>query len=680
MPPERNRVLSGERISRARIDAAGEPTLDAIEAALGAFDHETAALLAFARARTQPVPVELVGRILPGIELAAVANGLIAVAHGDRKQLFDVVTERRFPLTKEASELEAIVLYAAWKAGVTGAPLIPELRRLGARSMTAEGYALLATAAASVDDPNTAAALKPIASFAKEYAKAVAADDKAMNASVDAVIAALPAEVELSRGGFTVRAQKLPGRNDPCWCGSGQKFKKCCADKPVAAASPVEGLTWDEFLAGDKITLEQIQQLDIKDVLQIDFTRLQLKPLIAVIRGLSDAHAWPHAERALAELERRPLDNSASPFGDAASPGEARLVEGDDAKWLDDAREWLLQAALRCGPAQHELAKRHIAKLSPELREHYELEAAIERGPAEAWQELRKRVAAVVASSDKLDDVDLAYALLRAEPALGIVFARACIGTLRVDDADALLDTVEDARDRLNLPPIDPAWDVLDALTAKVKRTKKTEDAGALKEQLASSTARADQLERSLSQLRGELASERTKPAAELVRAGTKTGELDGRIEELEALIREGQAERRDLRKQLEAAAAARPDHEPRGRRLADEGDEGVDDLPVAARGVTLPRFDRKFTDALAEVPPQVASEAMRTIGVLTAGDGFMWRSVKQAKDMVRPLYMARVGIHHRLLFRCDDGVLDVMDLITRETLLTTLKRIRALR
>ena len=664
MAAPRNRVLSGERISRARIDAAGEPGVDAIEAAIAAFDHETAAMLAFARARSQPVPVELVGRILPGIELPAVANGLIAIAHGDRTHLFDVLTERRFPTTKDAAELEAIVLYAAWKAGVSGTSLLPELRRLSARSMTAEGYALLATAGASIDDANTIAAMKPIAAFAKDYAKAVAADDKAMNASVDAVIAALPAEVELSRGGFTVRAQKLPGRNDPCWCGSGQKFKKCCADKPVAAASPIEGLTWDEFIAGDKITIEQIQQLEIKDVLQIDFARLQLKPLVAVIRGLADAHAWEHAERALAELASRPLDEA-------------------DASWVDDAREWLVQAALGCGPAQQDRAKRHIALLSPKMREHYELEAAIERGPAEAWQALRARAAVVVASADKLEDVDLAYALLRAEPALGILFARACIGSLRVDDADALLDSVEDARDRLNLPPVDPAWDVLDALTAKVKRkTRVHDDANALKEQLASSTARADQLERSLAQLRNELAAERTKPAAELVRAGTeKTGELGGRISELEGLIREGQAERRDLRKQLEEAAAAKKEApESRGRRLSEDADEGVDDLPVAARGITLPRFDRKFTDALGEVPPQVASEAMRTIGVLASGDGFMWKSVKQAKDMVRPLYMARVGIHHRLLFRCDDGVLDVMDLITRETLLTTLKRIRALR
>jgi uncharacterized protein YecA (UPF0149 family) len=28
---------------------------------------------------------------------------------------------------------------------------------------------------------------------------------------------------------------KLPGRNDPCLCGSGKKFKKCCLPKIQAA-------------------------------------------------------------------------------------------------------------------------------------------------------------------------------------------------------------------------------------------------------------------------------------------------------------------------------------------------------------------------------------------------------------------------------------------------------------
>ena len=31
------------------------------------------------------------------------------------------------------------------------------------------------------------------------------------------------------RGG--AMAKKTPGRNDPCPCGSGKKFKKCCLEK-----------------------------------------------------------------------------------------------------------------------------------------------------------------------------------------------------------------------------------------------------------------------------------------------------------------------------------------------------------------------------------------------------------------------------------------------------------------
>jgi hypothetical protein len=657
---ERNRVLAGERISRAQIDAAGEPTLDDIEAAIAAWDHERAAMLALARARTQPVSVELVSRILPGLELPAIATALIAVATGDKAELLAVVTERRFPTTKEAADLEAIVLYAAWKAGATNH--VPEVRRLAMRSLTAEAYALLATIGTTITDENTTIALKPIATFAKEYAKSVAADDKAMTATVEATLASLPAEVELSRGGFTVRAQKQPGRNDPCSCGSGQKYKKCCADKPVAAASPIPGLSWDEFLAGDKLTSEHVDELAITDLLKVDFAKLDTKPLVAATRKLVNAHAWDHAERAIDESVRRDLRDTTG------------------VSWADDLRTWLIERAIDCGPAQRARVDKHIALLSPEEHARYELGIEVARGPSEAWTALVAHAKAAVSSKDMLDDVELAYSLLRAEPVVGIYFARACIGTLHVDDADMLLDAVEEARDHLMLAPVDPAWEVLDELTAKDKKRKKPTDDGALKTQLAESTARADQLERSLAALRNELASERTKPAAELVRQ-EKATELDGRIEELEGLIREGQAERRDLRKQLEVAAEKKPE-EPR-RRVVDEAPDdgdGVDDLPVAARGITLPRFDRKFTDSIADVPGPVASEAMRTIGTLSAGDGFAWRSVKQAKDMVRPLLMARVGIHHRLLFRCDDGILDVMDLITRETLLTTLKRIRGAR
>jgi hypothetical protein len=230
---------------------------------------------------------------------------------------------------------------------------------------------------------------------------------------------------------------------------------------------------------------------------------------------------------------------------------------------------------------------------------------------------------------------------------------------------DALMDDEEDKR------------------TGKGKPTSKP--GGEADAALAEKTARIDQLERSLSAVRAQLADATTRPAAELMRAPETGGGLEGRVRELEGLIREGNAERRELRKQLEARDAHALHHEredsPRARRATvDEPDEGFDDsdaLEPGARDVTLPRFERRFVDAVGEVPGQVAAETMRTIGTLSAGDGFAWRGVKRAKDMARQVLMARVGIHHRLIFRVEGDELTVLDLITREQLDTTLKRLR---
>jgi hypothetical protein len=45
--------------------------------------------------------------------------------------------------------------------------------------------------------------------------------------------------------GYTPPAQ-LPGRNDPCHCGSGKKYKKCCEDKDAAAQSAHLAKQWSE--------------------------------------------------------------------------------------------------------------------------------------------------------------------------------------------------------------------------------------------------------------------------------------------------------------------------------------------------------------------------------------------------------------------------------------------------
>ena len=39
------------------------------------------------------------------------------------------------------------------------------------------------------------------------------------------------AAAEAESKGYTVVKRRKIGRNDPCPCGSGKKFKKCCIDK-----------------------------------------------------------------------------------------------------------------------------------------------------------------------------------------------------------------------------------------------------------------------------------------------------------------------------------------------------------------------------------------------------------------------------------------------------------------
>ncbi len=675
MEAPRKRALVGECISRASVDAAAGASAAELEAALEACDYERAATIAFAHAKAgTPLPTEVIARILPGIELAPVTCSLIAIAP-DRAALLDVVAARRFPPTKDAAELEAITLYAAWKAGADRARIIAPLRRLAARSLAAEGYALLATIAASYDDPNVTEATKPIAAFAKDYAKNVATDDKAMTASLKEVLAELPAEVEQpSTAGFTVRAAKQVGRNDPCPCGSGLKFKKCCADKPQAAASPIPGLGWDEFLgsAADRMTREHVDDLALKDLVRVDLTRIDPALFEPVLARFIVAREWAHAARVMAAADPR-LDDTAR----------------------DDLRDYYVENLLDVGML--DVARTQVGKLSSELQKRRMLELTIPEGPERAYAALVEAVREAVTVKDKIPSIELAYALLRAEPVLGILAARACIGTMYVDDAELLLELVEEARDQLNLPPTDPAWDVLDALRMGSGKARgkaaavRGEPDAELKAQLAESAARVDQLERNLAAMRSELDAARTRPVAELMRAPQAATGLEAKVRELEALIREGNAERRDLRKQLEAreeesrpepaARSERPDRDAvRSRRAAvDETDDDVGDaLELGNRDVAIPRFERRFTDALGDVPATVAAEAMRTVGSLAAGDGFAWRGVKQAKDMVRPVLMARVGIHHRLIFRVEDGAMELLDLITREQLLTTLKRIRA--
>src|SRR4029079_2617691 len=99
------------------VEATRGASVGDIEQALDACDYERAATLAFGRVRGgEAVPTAVVARILPGIELPAITLALVAIVP-ERAALLELVARRRFPHTRDAAELETILLFAAWRAG-----------------------------------------------------------------------------------------------------------------------------------------------------------------------------------------------------------------------------------------------------------------------------------------------------------------------------------------------------------------------------------------------------------------------------------------------------------------------------------------------------------------------------------------------------------------------------------
>jgi hypothetical protein len=49
----------------------------------------------------------------------------------------------------------------------------------------------------------------------------------------------------------------LPGRNDPCHCGSGKKYKKCCEEKDASAQHTILEKQWTE---AEKIAAKKAEE------------------------------------------------------------------------------------------------------------------------------------------------------------------------------------------------------------------------------------------------------------------------------------------------------------------------------------------------------------------------------------------------------------------------------------
>jgi hypothetical protein len=614
------------------------------------------------------LPHVLVRAVLESAPEDAYLPMLVGACDGDRvEMLLDAVESRHMTVERDVF----LLLLAAELLGTVGPPRFQRALRLACRHDLYEeekGLALLA--AQRSGDADTKRLARLVTAAPGKHAERVARDLRRDLESPS--IERLPEDAVSTEWPVTVR-RTVPkvGRNDPCPCGSGRKYKKCCEEKDAERAadpSPVPGVTMAEYrtTSSHLMSVEDFASLRVDEMLEADRSRLTSLHLIRAIRRATAFQRFDAVELFMEELaKRRDLPKKGSPDGyriDAASDAliagrldvaERQIAAMNDPGLVNDAMRFTLHF-LRKESAALDLAERLA-------------EAGLRGG---------------------IEHLELAHSLLDHSPALGILVARGALEPERLDESDTLADEIGRARDRLLLSPFDPAVTRFDDLVdgrleeedleedlEKVVSEKRALSAETLelRRRIRDQAARAAELER---QIRRKARQEKeSRPATGAPAApDDERRRLASKLEELKALLAASNEERADLRKRVSALAdqpATKPARPTPEQKPELEPGEDVDSAPEG-RGVRIPRFSKSVEDALRAQTVGVARDALQTIAEIATGS---FRGVKRLVKAKEPLYSARVGIHHRLLFRPSESRLEVLELVHRQELEAAIKR-----
>jgi len=486
---------------------------------------------------------------------------------------------------------------------------------------------------------------------------------------------------EITLGGDATLKRAIPkaGRNDPCPCGSGRKFKQCCAGKiNLADQYQVEGVTVSEAAAHPELLLnpQRIREMRSYELYTLDPKRLVPQLVVQVARRLA---LFREVSRAIELLQvigpdavsLNTLDELAFEFYQAG--------DSESLRWLVD---W--------APGAIELS--------------FDMEVLLAK-PSDRMQLLQARARDAFESERTGDPsapvifCDLAYAALLADPALGLIIARGVLPVCGMANQAMLIEDIEDARDLLGLDENEPGYQIAEASEqASLDQFRHASDLEKVRMESATRVSQRDaEVERLKSRIGAmQEALKQRENAIEKANQAPKekpnipapppagqdpseTRELREHLRRLKDNLKVEHEERnramRDLRAakdQLRRAAREKPgqaapesstDHPPN----TEASDTiGIEWEPQALR---IPDYSPTFREALRNHPRQASAAAIVAAGRLAAGDPSIWKTVRALKLRPGTLRVRIVG-DYRLLFEIESPeTLRLVDFILRRDL-----------
>lgn len=568
----------------------------------------------------------------------------------------------------------ALLIAAAWSIEFRGGKQPPNLisdARLLARSgkLNSGKHALLWALAEMLDDSGLRGVLRaeqPRYCSPDIIRSAVEFGAATLGICRTEVIALIPHKPDnlIGSGPHVRRAVERIGRNDPCPCGSGQKYKRCCAGKDqlrMRHSSDVAGKTRAEVLAEPEphLTEAKLKTLMPHDMARLDAAKLHPKLIHPYFMRLGPMYL---------------LDECATAF--------EKL--GCETKEMEEIWEFVMFYVVvkQRADVAHRLVKvRYKDEPVPDTQWFSTRLLLARDDPAHFLEVLEAGAQEALISKDGEWLSRFAMGLtLSPVASVGIHCARSLIPLISKENAHSLMESIQRARDRLNLPPDEPFGEILEKRFAE-EVADGGKDAEALRkarQRMETKAAEVNQLKESMEKLRREVRlQEKKAPATAPDQAPAETPELRSlreKVKELKSSITERNNERATYRRELgQAYAELKAARESKAAAPVAEAPDAEDALllPGEVESNQPPRpieFPRRFHDTLQHLPRQTGRAALVLIGRIAAGDPSAFAGairLKAAPDVMR----VRVGLDHRMLFRLLPESVQIVDLINRRDL-----------
>jgi hypothetical protein len=473
----------------------------------------------------------------------------------------------------------------------------------------------------------------------------------------------------LESGDTVRRAVERIGRNEPCPCGSGRKYKNCCYaehQKRLHHSSDVRGVTIEELEAEPEphMTAARFADLAPHDMKRLDPTKIPRKVLPAYLDRLAMLRMLDCAKDAFEAIG----------YQDDLEPEWNKLVLVAITEVNRTALEGLVNLRKPHGLDEGPLAMPIKLLLAENDHKRY-------------LTHLSEAVIGAVEAQDAGNPsifLDLAWWFaFSSYPGITILMMRATMPFLQRDRVGRVLwDRLYRIRDYLNLAPDDPVEPLLDTLNERKETAeeiasaiaKARKEAEAARAKLHDVQESMKQLQREIKRREGLAATQAAIPPPASLTDNRIEKELHKKIEFLTAEWKREHAEKNAYRRKSEAAektaAELREELEKAQSVKTEPAGDPEDDLllsdePERNQPIRLIEFQHGFQQRLNDSPRHIARAAMSTLGDIAAGEAAAFIGAKRLK--ICPEVMRQRFGDYRLLFQLLPDRVQVIDLVSRQ-------------